>query len=63
MTVVTSITTFVDILASVIFISGNTGKTGLAATCMTCLGCIATTNRYRDEFGRDKVRVSSLLAN
>ena len=50
MTVVTSITALVDILASNLFISWDTGKTGLAATCMTCSGCITTIKRYRDEF-------------
>ena len=52
MTVVTSVTTFVDVLASNLFISWDTGKTGLAATCVTCSGCKATISRNQDKLSR-----------
>ena len=36
MTVMTSVATFVDILASIPFISWNSGVTGFATTCVSC---------------------------
>ena len=35
-TVMTSVTTFIDVLASIPFISWDSSETGLATTCMTC---------------------------
>ena len=52
MTVVTSVTALVDVLASNLFISGNTGKTGLAATCVTFSGCKTAISRNQDKLDK-----------